>query len=122
MVLPSYLSNLQDLLELELFGESVIWPDGLSAMQAKLLIENYAKEYEQLKTEEGSESSSELVDEEKQVGDPSPPPQVHSKEVHFIKPYLNQKCNLGFAGNVSLVMNILKTLRLKSKIKYVRSF
>ncbi len=87
MALPNYLSNLQELIELEDYGEKVIWPDGLDSTQAKSLIKNYTTEWEQAQAEEGSQSDfDDIMNREEQVGDPSLLPRVHGKEVQYIKP------------------------------------
>ncbi len=55
IILPDYLSNLQDLMELEDYGEKVIWPDGLCASQARALIKEYEAKWKQLQAEVSSQ-------------------------------------------------------------------
>ena len=81
--LPNYLSNLQDLIELEEIQEKVIWPDGLNAIQAKLLINNYIHEWENNRNKGPIFKSLEQVDQATLVGDPNQLPPVHTKEVRF---------------------------------------
>ena len=81
--LPNYLSNLQDLIELEEIQEKVIWPDGLNAIRAKLLINNYIHEWENNRNKGPIFKSLEQVDQATLVGDPNQLPPVHTKEVRF---------------------------------------
>ncbi len=60
------------------------WPDGLNAIQAKLLINDYINEWENNKNKEVSVfSTQEQVDNVTHVGDPNLPPTVYSKEVKY---------------------------------------
>ncbi len=74
-VLSDYHSNLQDLLELHEIGEPVIWPDGLSAKDAKELIKQQLDEWDLV--QEGFNSNASV-----QEGDPSLPA-VYTKEATF---------------------------------------
>ena len=84
--LPSYLSNLQDLLELEELGEPVIWPDGLSAIQAKNLLKQHEEErnLSMANMVPNSDYASSGIDSDEQDGDPTLP-QVYSKEDRYIQ-------------------------------------
>ncbi len=80
-ILSEYHSNLQELLELHEFGEPVIWPDGLSAEDAKQLIKQQLKEWEVMQEGSNSDASS-AMELPEQGGDPSLP-LIHRKGVTY---------------------------------------